>query len=244
MKFDGKTAIVTGGSRGIGKQVTSKLFKEGANVVIAATNSTVGENLVKELQKENPGNKNKVLFYTTDIAYEEKVKSLFKFVLDKFSKIDILVNCAAVGFFKSTIETTYSEWEKTLDVNLGGTFLCSKEAAKVMISQGYGHIINFGSDQSYYTFKTSPVYSPSKFAVRAFTDVLSRELTEKNIKVSLVMPGATDTSFAGKIEGSDKNKGQLTGEDLANAVIYILSQPDNVVIDQIMMYSLKFPYKV
>lgn len=214
MKLKSKVAIVTGGSKGIGKSLAILLAKEGANVVIVARtekhiNDTV--NFIKSFG----GN---VIGIKTDIRYSKDIKNMIKKVIEIFGKVDILVNNAGIAIRKSLIETSETEWNKIIDINLKGIFLCCKEVLPIMIKQNNGIIINVSSGAGKYGFPNFSAYCASKFGVIGLTESLSREVP-KGIKIYVVCPGAVDTDMQRKVFPEGKGYELDRPEDVAQKII-------------------------
>jgi len=193
MKLKNKVAIVTGSSRGIGK-VTALLFaKEGAKVVINYLLSEEKETLlvVDEIKKMG----SEAIAVKCDVSEESQVKKMIKQTLDEFGKIDILVNNAGVVFDVPFFERTVEQWKRTLDVNLLGTFLCSKYASEQMLKNNGGKIINVSSTNGINSFSPEAMdYDASKAGIIILTRDLAKELAPK-IQVNSIAPGWVDTEM-------------------------------------------------
>ncbi|MGB0525902.1 MAG: SDR family oxidoreductase [Flammeovirgaceae bacterium] len=234
MELKGKTAIVTGASRGIGKEIALTLGRHGMNVVLAAR-SEAGLKIVQgELNEMGV----KSLVVPTDIAEERDVNRLFTRAVGAFSQIDVVINNAGLGVFKPVEEINASEWDTVMRVNVRGTFLLTKAVIPYMKKRKQGVIINIASDVSKRTFANGSVYCASKYAQHAFAESVRKEVVQQGIKVSNIYPGTVDSSFADSEQGADYKKDWLQPSDIANAVVYVLQAPSHVVIDEIMLHPV------
>ncbi len=193
MKFDGKVAIITGGSRGIGYATAEKFIEEGAKVVITASSPTTAENAVKKLQEKYP--EAIVEGICPNLSDLEAVKESFDAIAEKYGSIDILINNA--GISESTPFTSYTEelYDKVIDLNVKGVFNASRAVVDVMAEKGTGVILNTSSMVSIYGQPSGFAYPASKFAVNGLTVSLARELGPKGIRVNAVAPGITETDM-------------------------------------------------
>jgi pyridoxal 4-dehydrogenase len=180
-KLDGRVAIVTGGAQGIGKAIVDKLAEEGASVVIADKNREGAEAAA-------PDGGAGIL---TDVAQEEQVKSLVERTVERYGKLDITVNAAAIVPFKEWDDIDFAEWRRIMAVNLDGTFLLAHYAQAPMRAAGYGRIINIASNVIVAGTPNLAHYVASKGGVFSFTRALARELGKYGITANSVAPGLT-----------------------------------------------------
>jgi pyridoxal 4-dehydrogenase len=180
-KLDGRVAIVTGGAQGIGKAIADNLAAEGASVVIADKN---GEGAEAAAPEGGAG-------ILADMAQEEQVKSLVEATVERYGKLDIAVNAAAIVPFKEWDEIDFSEWRRIMAVNLDGTFLLTHYAQRPMREAGYGRIINIASNVIVAGTPNLAHYVASKGGVFGFTRAAARELGKYGITVNSVAPGLT-----------------------------------------------------
>ena len=180
--LEGKTAIVTGGARGLGRACALALAGAGANIVIADQNAN---NTVQEIVQMG----RKATSVLVDVRNEEQVASMVKQAVDAFGKVDILVNCAGIAEVKPIVDFELELWERIMDINVKGIFLCSREAARQMLKQGTGgRIISISSLQSFAGRKGDPAYSTSKGAVNLMTKSMACEWAEDGICVNAIAP--------------------------------------------------------
>ena len=188
-------AIVTGGSSGIGKAIAKTYLDHGAKVVIV----DVDEEELQETERELTKFKEKVLLVKGDITKVGNVKKAVNETVKKWKKIDVLVNNAGVGTISSLIEMTEEEWDYVLDVNLKGMFLFTKEAAKIMIEQKEGCIINLSSINEEVPLAGEIHYCVSKGGVKMLTRTVALELAPYSIRVNSIAPGMTETALTEEI---------------------------------------------
>ena len=190
MSLAGQTAIVTGGSKGIGEAICLALAKEGTNIVIAARKEDEIKETMDKLKKMGA----KALAVQTDVGKEEDVRRLISVTIDKCGRLDILVNNAGVVFKKRLEDTTVKEYDRMIDTNLKGVFLCTKYAIPYIRESKNGKIINISSVGGLHGLPELSVYCASKFGVNGITESITSEL-EGKIKVYAICPGAVDTEM-------------------------------------------------
>jgi 3-oxoacyl-[acyl-carrier protein] reductase len=220
MSLAGQTALVTGGSKGIGRAICLALAKEGANVIIAARN----ENEIKEIINKLKAMGSKALAIRADVQSEEDVRRLISTTIDKCGRLDILINNAGVAYKKRQEETTLEEYEKIMNTNLKGVFLCTKYAIPYIRESKNGKIINISSIGGLHGLPDFSVYCASKFGVNGITESVAAEL-EGEIKVYSVCPGAVDTDMYRSIYS---DRPPLKPEHIAEKVLELAS-PDSKV---------------
>jgi 3-oxoacyl-[acyl-carrier protein] reductase len=220
MSLAGQTALVTGGNKGIGRAICLALAKEGANIIIAARN----ESEIKETMDKLKEMGSKSLAIQADVRSEEDVRSLISMTIDKCGKLDILINNAGVAYKKRLEETTLKEYEKIIDTNLKGVFLCTKYAIPYIRESKNGKIINRSSVGGLHGLPEFSVYCASKFGVNGITESIASEL-EGEIKVYAVCPGAVDTDMYRSLFS---NRPLLKPEHIAEKVLELAS-PDSKV---------------
>jgi hypothetical protein len=184
MKLKDRVAIVTGGAKGIGWGIVKVLVQEGARVVVADWDEVKGEETAEEMRKAGGD----AIFVKTDVSQEEQVKRLVQATLDRYGKIDILVNDAGIGVYKSVLDTSSEDWDRCLDVNLKGQFLCSKYVIPHMQAQGKGAIVNISSVHSFQTANGTAPYCASKGGITALTRNMAIDYGPA-IRVNSIAPG-------------------------------------------------------
>jgi 3-oxoacyl-[acyl-carrier protein] reductase len=220
MSLAGQTALVTGGSKGIGRAICLALAKEGANIIIASRN----ESEIKETMDKLKEMGSKSLAIQADVRSEEDVRRLISMTIDKCGKLDILINNAGVAYKRRLEETTLEEYEKIIDTNLKGVFLCTKYAIPYIKESKNGKIINISSVGGLHGLPEFSVYCASKFGVNGITESIASEL-EGEIKVYAVCPGAVDTDMYRSLFS---NRPPLKPEHIAEKVLELAS-PDSKV---------------
>lgn len=232
MNLKNKVAIVTGARRGIGQGIALSLAKAGANVVVSDIDQGDCQKVVKEIEKLG----REGLAVKCDVSSKGEVEAMVKATMDKFGRIDILVNNAGIAVFKPFLELSEEDWDKTLDINLKGQFLCAQAVAKEMVKKKYGKIINIASVASGQVgvgFPNLAHYCASKGGVVAMTEELALELTPMGINVNAIGPGVIETPMTKDLLSDKKTKQGIlarvpkgrTGrpEDVAQAVVFLAS---------------------
>ena len=234
----GKTAIVTGGTRGIGFSIAKTFLENGANVAIAGSRK---ESVDKALEKL-PEYRNRVMGIWPDLCDPAAVAEAFAAVQDRFGRLDILANNAGISSRTSLYDYTVEEFSRIMDLNVKAVFVCSQAAARIMKEAGGGVIINTSSMVGEYGQPSGCGYPTSKFAVNGLTKSLARELAKDHIRVNAVAPGVTRTDMVAALpkEMVDRISAGIplgrVGEplDIANAYLYLASDLASYVTGDIL----------
>ena len=196
-----RVAIVTGSTKGIGKSIGNELARNGFNVVINSRNQEEVDNVAKEIE-ENFDIQS--IGIQADISDEHQVKDMVNQTIKKFQQIDVLVNNAGVLIVKTLEQTTQENWDKIIDTNLKGTFLCSREVLPYMISKNSGFIINISSGAGKSGYAGLSSYCASKFGVIGLTESLAQEVDQFGISVVALCPGAVATDMQKQFMSSEE----------------------------------------
>lgn len=215
MDLKGKSAVVTGGTRGIGRAIANALCDAEARVVITGRHQTEIEETASELS---------AVGIVCDVRDYSQVQSLFKNVAEQ-GGVDILVNNAGIGLFGTVEEMSPEDFRSVIETNLLGVYYCCHEAIPMMKQRGGGYIINISSLAGANAHPRMAAYNASKFGLNGFSEALMQEVRNDNIKVSYIMPGSVNTEFGGD-EPSDEKSWQLQPEDVAQVVMDLLQHPD------------------
>lgn len=237
MKFTGKVVIVTGAGRGIGRAVASSFAVEGARVVIAEKDPATGQDVMREISAGG----GETIFIRTDISIPEQVSLMVGKTVEKFGRIDILVNDAGFGIWKSPLDLSVEEWDDVINTNLRGAFLCAREAARFMKDHGGGSIINIASTRAFMSEAGSEAYAASKGGVVALTHALAASLAQYRIRVNCISPGWIETGDYSALREADHLQ-HFSGrvgrpEDIARACLFLSGEGndfisgENIIID-------------
>src|SRR5919112_5883079 len=239
--LQGRVAMVTGASSGIGAAVARLLAQEGVHVSLAARR----RDLLGEVQAglERQGVDVRTLNTPTDVTDRQQVKSLIARTEEELGPVDILVNCAGVMFYSLMKNLHEDDWERTVDVNCKGAMNCIGAVLQGMLARGRGHIVTISSDAGRKVFAGLSVYSGSKFFVEALSQGLRLETAGTGIKVTTIQPGNVATDLlalssdeeALKLYGLQSGARVLDPEDVAVSVGHALRQPDHVAINEILV---------
>jgi len=225
-KLQDHVAVITGGSRGIGKAIGGALASNGANVVLAARSARDLDAAVRELQTDGLA----AVAVPTDISLQEDVEKLISSTYEKFGRIDILVNNAGIGVFKPAVEMRIEEFDAMWNVNVRGVFLATKAVLPHMLKAKSGNIVNIASLAGKNSFKGGTGYAATKWALRGFASSLMLEIRESNIRVVTIFPGSVNTHFSSTNLRGDKI---TQPEDVADAVVFAVTAPERSIFSEI-----------
>ena len=212
MKQTEYTAIVTGSTRGIGKETALLLLKNGMNVIISSKSQDSVDNAIQDIYLKFPSKKENILGLKCDVSKYSDIKSLVDISIKRFEGIDILVNNAGIIYYRSLIDTTEEEWNKNIDTNLKSVFLFTKEVLPHMIkNKSGGVIVNVSSSAGKSGFPNLSAYCASKFGIIGLTESIAKEVADNNVKVMAICPGGVDTDMIKDIvnEGYDLSSRNL-----------------------------------
>jgi NADP-dependent 3-hydroxy acid dehydrogenase YdfG len=235
-----KVAIITGASSGIGYATSLTLSKAGIRIAVGARRTE----RLQELEKQIVENNGEILVQKTDVTRKSDCDSLVDTVVEKWGKVDVLINNAGLmplSYFKSG---KVEEWEQMVDVNIKGVLYCTSAVVPYMIEKKSGQIINISSVAGRIVFAGGSVYCATKHAIAALSEGLRKELSPTyNIRVTCIEPGAvetellesiTDESMTGFIQAT-KNMETLRSDDIANAILYAVQAPRHVNVNEILI---------
>ena len=235
MKLKDKVAVVTGGARGIGREISGTFLKEGAVVYIFDVDRGQGDKTVREFKSIY--GKNKINFLEVDITNEENVESSIEKIIGIEEGINILVNNAGITRDNLILRMSLEDWQKVIDINLTGAFICSKYVVKNMVKKRSGKIINISSIVGVHGNAAQSNYSSSKAGIIGLTKTLARELAGRNILVNAIAPGYIETEMTERL--SDKVKEKLMEQiptrrlgsvkDVAKTVLFLASDDSNYI---------------
>jgi len=230
--FKNKVAIITGARRGMGRTHALTLAKAGAKVVVSDISLEDCEKVVEEVEKEG----GEALAIKCDVTKKSEIEAMVKTVINKWQKIDILVNNAGIVEFKPFLELTEADWDKTININLKGYFLCAQAAAQEMVKQKSGVIINIASvamGQQGIGLPNIAHYCASKGGIAAMTEALAVELASYNIRVNTISPGMIETPMIDPMKQDPKTMEAILArvpmkrvgktEEVSNLVLFLAS---------------------
>ena len=219
-----RAALVTGGSKGIGRAIAAALLDSGASVMIAGRDAASLAAAADALGTHGRGSGPRIEWFAGDVRREEEARAMVDAAAARFGGLDILVNNAAVGILVDTAAMTGDAWRETIETNLSGVFYCTHAAIPHLRARGGGWIINISSLASRNPFAGGAAYSATKAGLNAFGEALMQELRYDGIRVSTVCPGSVRTGFAGSNEGGAA-EWKLAPDDVARVVADLIAHP-------------------
>ena len=236
--LEGKLAIVTGGARGIGKEIAMLFAKQGANIAICDVNLEEAEKTAKEIQDSG----RESLAFKVDVTDQSQIQDMVDKILDKFNKIDILINNAGITKDNLLLRMSEEEWDKVIAVNLKGTFLCTKIVSKVMLKQRFGKIVNLASIIGIMGNAGQANYAASKAGIIGLTKSVAKELASRNICVNAIAPGFIKTDMTARL-AEEVQKKMLSviplarfgeAKDVADLAIFLSSESSSYITGQVI----------
>ncbi|OIO32976.1 MAG: 3-oxoacyl-[acyl-carrier-protein] reductase [Candidatus Omnitrophica bacterium CG1_02_40_15] len=236
--LEGKLAIITGGARGIGKEIAMLFAKEGANIAICDVNLEEAEKTAKEIQDLG----RESLAFKVDVTEQSQIQGMVDKILDKFNKIDILINNAGITKDNLLLRMSEEEWDKVIAVNLKGTFLCTKIVSKVMLKQRFGKIVNLASIIGIMGNAGQANYAASKAGIIGLTKSVAKELASRNICVNAIAPGFIKTDMTARLP-EEVQKKMLSviplarfgeAKDVADLALFLSSGSSSYITGQVI----------
>lgn len=234
--LENKTAVVTGGTRGIGYAIAASLVDAGAAVAVCGRTEQTTAEAVRELRSRT---KREVVGAVADVAEPDQVRAFFQMVDRELGSLDILVNNAGIGKFGSVASLTIEDWRKTLETNLSGVFYCCHEALPRFQQRGGGYVINISSLAGRNAFAGGAAYNASKFGLNGFSEAMMLDHRNDNVRVSYIMPGSVATEFGSGAGSSAAWK--IAPQDIADIVVMLLRMPARTLISRVEVRPSKPP---
>ncbi|MGB9456606.1 MAG: SDR family oxidoreductase [Bryobacteraceae bacterium] len=229
--LSGKLAVVTGGTRGIGRAIAERLLGEGAAVAICGRSNQSVETALAALRPLG-----RVIGMACDVTQPDQVSSFFAAVDREFGGLNILVNNAGKGVFGKVADLTPEQWRANIELNLNSPFYCSREALARFRKRGGGFIVNISSLAGKNPFSGGAGYNASKFGLNGFSEAMMLDHRYDNVRVATIMPGSVDTGFSGgPSDRSGDTSWMIAPEDVAEAVAMVLRMPARTMISRIEM---------
>jgi NAD(P)-dependent dehydrogenase (short-subunit alcohol dehydrogenase family) len=237
MRLQGKVAVITGGAQGLGRAITLGMAHEGAKVVVADLQADKAESVAKEARALGA----EALAVEVNVASEPSVKRLAEETFKRFGGVDILVNDAGVYLRSPVVSKTEEDWDRTLNINLGGNFLCARAFVPAMRKQKSGRIISIASSIAHTGAKEFADYAASKAAIIGFVKALARELGPDGITVNAICPGSANTDMPRRHRSEEEVMARLRAtplghvlepEDIAGSVLFLASDAASYITGQ------------
>lgn len=228
-RLDDKVALVTGGSRGIGRAIAVALAREGASLVLAArTTATLAE--AADLVRRAGGRTEPVV---TELAEEESIRNLVRVTRETFGRLDILINNAGITHSAPLEATRTEDLDRCWAVNARAPFILCREALPLLRQAPAGFIVNISSVVGVKGYPLQSAYTASKHALRGMTIALAEELRGTNIRVHVVCPGAVDTGMVGNVRPDIRQEDLIRPDEIAELVLYLVTRSGNAVVDEL-----------
>jgi 3-oxoacyl-[acyl-carrier protein] reductase len=233
--LSGKIAVVTGGTRGIGRAIAERLLREGCHVAICGRRQESVDEAVSAMKPLG-----RVVGVAADVTQVDAVRNFFTAVDRELGGLDILVNNAGEGVFHKVAEMTDEDWLRNIELNLNGVFYCSREALGRFIPRGGGFIVNISSLAGKNPFSRGAGYNASKFGLNGFSEAMMLDHRQDNVRVSYIMPGSVNTDFSGgPADRSGDNSWMIQPEDVADVVAAVLRMPARTMVSRVEMRPSK-----
>jgi 3-oxoacyl-[acyl-carrier protein] reductase len=232
----GKIAIVTGGTRGIGRAIAERLLREGSRVAICGRKQPSVDRAVAEMNQFG-----EICGFAADITQPSQVEHFFAEVDARCGGLDILVNNAGEGVFRRVGEMTLDDWHRNIDLNLNAAFYCAHAAMARLAARGGGFIVNISSLAAKNPFSGGAGYNASKFGLNGFSEALMLDHRYDNVRVCSVMPGSVATGFRGgeAAASASDTSWKVAAEDVAEVVAMVLRMPARTMVSQVEMRPSK-----
>ncbi len=224
-----KVALVTGAGRGIGRSIALRLAANGANVSLAARTASQ----LRAVQEEIEAGGAQAVSFPIDVSSEPDVIRLVRDTIDRFGRLDVLVNNAGIGVFRLLAETSTEEWDRVMAVNVRGPFLLCREALPYLKQRERSFVINITSVVGLKGYAKQAAYSASKHAVMGMTKAFAREVQADGVRVHAICPGGVDTELAGQARPDLDRSVLIQPDEIADIVLFLVTREGNAVVDQI-----------
>ena len=229
--LSGKLAVVTGGTRGIGRAIAESLLREGAAVAICGRTPQSVDAAVAEMKPLG-----RIIGRAADVSQVKEVSRFFEMIDAELKGLDILVNNAGAATFRKVGEMTPEDWHRNIDLDLNGPFYCSREALIRFARRGGGFIVNISSLAGKNAFQGGAGYNAAKAGLNLFSEAMMLDHRQENVRVCSVMPGSVDTEFSGhETKRSSGGNWMISTQDVADAVLFALRMPARTMVSRIEM---------
>ncbi len=238
MMLDSRVALITGGGRGIGREIALRLAREGADIAVCDVNRESLEEVKKDIESLG----RKCLTFETDVTKKNQVEDMVSKILDNLKKVDILINNAGITRDNLLVRMSEADWDAVLDINLKGVYTCTKAVAKPMMKQRWGRIVNIASIIGIMGNAGQANYAASKGGIIAFTKSIAKELASRNINVNAIAPGFIQTEMTKRLPENHKEEMLKTiplnrfGEpsDVADVALFLVSDSSSYITGHVI----------
>lgn len=233
-KLEGRVAIVTGSSSGIGRAIAHCFAEEGARLTLAARRRDLLEETVAQVKARGV----EALGVQTDVSDEDQVERLVQRTVDEWGRLDIMINNAGIGGGGPIAQVETAEWDRVINTNLRGTFFCCRAALRRMEKSGGGFIVNISSVAGVQAWAGSGVYSASKFGIMGLTQAIAAEGREHGIRAAAICPGAVAADLVDADVAEIRKTGRIDPRQVAETALFLVTMEPNTVVHQIVLDRL------
>lgn len=230
-----RVAVVTGGTRGIGRSIALRLLEEGMKVAVCGTTR---EGVEKALEQLTP--KGDVFGMLADVSKRDDAERFITATAEHFGTIDTLINNAGAGTFASVADLTPEAWERMISLNLSGVYYCCHSVLPIFRQRGSGYVINISSLAGKNAFAGGAGYNATKFGLNGFSEAMMLDHRRDGVRVSYVMPGSVDTEFGG---GSTGAAWKIAPEDISEIIVMLLRMPERTLVSRVEVRPSRPPQK-
>jgi NAD(P)-dependent dehydrogenase (short-subunit alcohol dehydrogenase family) len=231
LRLAGRSAVVTGAGRGIGRAIAAAFAAEGATVVLAARSAQELDAAARDIAQAG----GRALCVPTDVRHEPSVANLVKQAMAEYRTVDVLVTAAGTAAFGPVADSKMTDWDEMLAVNLRGAVLCCRAVLPIMMSQRRGTIINIGSIVTSRVLSGSAAYTASKYGLLGFSRVLAEELRPHGVRVGVLSAGATDTPLWDTVPGAPERARMLRADQVAGAAVLMAALGPNATLEEMTL---------
>jgi NAD(P)-dependent dehydrogenase (short-subunit alcohol dehydrogenase family) len=227
--LSGKTAVITGGTRGIGRAIAERLLREGCEIAICGRTKESTDRAVTAMKPLG-----RIVGHAADVSQVDAVRKFFTAVERDLGSLDILINNAGQGSFRKVVEMTDEDWRRNIELNLNGAFYCAREALARFQKRGGGSIVNISSLAGKNAFSGGAGYNASKFGLNGFSEAMMLDHRHDNVRVTSIMPGSVATDFSGgPSDRSGDTSWMIAPEDIAEIVTTVLRMPVRTMVSSV-----------
>ncbi len=234
--LESKTAVVIGGGRGIGRATARRFASEGASVIVAARTASELDNVVAEIESEG----GHAISRTVDVTKTEDVQSLADYVAGVFGQVDVLVNSAGASLIAPLESTTENDWDRIIDTNLKGPYLCTRAMLDLLRASDGGQIVNIASKVGLTGHRLVSAYSASKAGLIGFSRALAQELRDEGIRVLVICPGPVDTPMRWEATPNMDPMLSIAADTVADTILFLVKLDSQATMNEVVLEAITY----